>query len=76
MKAAGPAAEADCPPTGQATLTAVQQQTTTTQAQATTFALQLNAADLEPTGEGDTPAPVAMSAELWSYEPAGVSSGS
>jgi hypothetical protein len=54
MKAAGPAAEADCPPTGQATLTAVQQQTTTTQAQATTFALQLNAADLEPTGEGDT----------------------
>ena len=29
-----------------------------------------------PTGEGDTPAPVAMSAELWSYEPAGGSSGS
>ena len=28
-----------------------------------------------PTGEGDTPAPVAMSAELWSYEPAGGSKG-
>lgn len=28
-----------------------------------------------PTGEGDTPAPVAMGAELWSYEIAGGSSG-
>ena len=28
-----------------------------------------------PTGEGDAPAPVAMSAELWSYEPAGGSTG-
>ena len=29
-----------------------------------------------PTGEGDAPAPVAMSAELWSYVPAGGSAGS
>ena len=28
-----------------------------------------------PTGEGDTPAPVSMAAELWSYEIAGGSSG-
>ena len=49
LKAAGAAADADCPPSGQATLAPVQ---ASQGQQGGAFALQINAADLEPTSDG------------------------
>ncbi|HET8592490.1 MAG TPA: hypothetical protein VFL56_02405 [Solirubrobacterales bacterium] len=54
LVATGAAAEADCEPTGQITLSSVQpQQNQQQQNQQPQFALQINAANLEPTGEGE-----------------------
>ena len=54
LAATGDAAEADCEPTGQITLSSVQpQQNQQQQNQQPQFALQINAANLEPTGEGN-----------------------
>ena len=52
LAATGEAAEADCKPTGQITLSSVQPQGNQ-QNQTPTFALQINAVNLEPTSEGD-----------------------
>ena len=51
LTAAGPSADADCPPSGQMTLGAQSQQQTNSQNQ--TFVFQANAANLPPTGESD-----------------------
>jgi hypothetical protein len=52
LVAAGAGAEADCKPTGQITLSSVQQQTQQNQqAQTPEFAVQINASNLEPTGD-------------------------
>jgi hypothetical protein len=51
LTAVGPEAEADCPPSGQMTLAPVQAQNG--QAQNAQFAFQANAADLEPTADGE-----------------------
>lgn len=54
LKAVGPAAELDCPPTGQVTLGPIQpQQGQQNQPQQAQFALQANAANLEPTTGSD-----------------------
>jgi hypothetical protein len=53
LQAIGPAANADCPPTGQITLAPVQPQQGQNQNQTPQFALQTNAVDLEPTGNGE-----------------------
>jgi hypothetical protein len=54
LVATGPSAEADCAPSGQITLSPVQQQGQQgQQQQVPTFALQINAANVEPSGEGD-----------------------
>jgi hypothetical protein len=53
LQAIGPAANLDCPPTGQVTLAPVQPQQGQNQNQSPQFALQTNAADLEPTGNGE-----------------------
>jgi transposase-like protein len=50
LKAVGPEAEAECPPSGQVTLAPVEAQG---QNQSGGLALQANAADLEPTSEGE-----------------------
>jgi hypothetical protein len=52
LVAAGAAADADCPPSGQVTLGAQQQQTSN-KTQAPTFALQANAVHLSPTANGE-----------------------
>ncbi len=52
LAATGEAADADCKPTGQITLSSVQPQGNQ-QNQTPTFALQINAVNLEPTSEGD-----------------------
>ncbi len=52
LVAAGAAADADCPPSGQITLGATQQ-AANSQNQAATFALQANAVHLPPTANGD-----------------------
>lgn len=53
LVATGAAAEADCEPTGQITLSSVQPQQNQQQNQQPQFALQINAANLEPTGDGE-----------------------
>ena len=53
LQAIGPAANADCPPTGQITLAPLQPQQGQNQNQTPQFALQMNAAELEPTGNGE-----------------------
>ena len=52
LVAAGAAADADCPPSGQITLVATQQ-AANSQNQAATFALQANAVHLPPTANGE-----------------------
>ena len=52
LVAAGAAADAECPPSGQVTLGATQQ-ATNSQNQSADFALQANAVHLPPTGNGD-----------------------
>jgi hypothetical protein len=52
LVAAGAAADADCPPSGQVTLGATQQATNSS-TQSPGFALQANAVHLPPTGNGD-----------------------
>jgi hypothetical protein len=52
LAATGEEADADCKPTGQITLSSVQPQGNQ-QNQTPTFALQINAVNLEPTSEGD-----------------------
>jgi hypothetical protein len=49
LNAIGPSADLDCPPTGQATLGAIQPQQGQQNQQQTQFALQANAVNLEPT---------------------------
>ena len=53
LEAIGPPASADCPPTGQITLAPLQPQQGQNQNQSPQFALQMNAAELEPTGNGE-----------------------
>jgi Sigma-70, region 4 len=53
LQAIGPPASADCPPTGQITLAPLQPQQGQNQNQTPQFALQMNAAELEPTGNGE-----------------------
>jgi hypothetical protein len=53
LNAIGPSADLDCPPTGQATLGAIQPQQGQGNQQQTQFALQANAVNLEPTTSDD-----------------------
>jgi hypothetical protein len=53
LTAAGAAADADCPPSGQITLGSTGQQAQQSKSQAPTFVLQANAVHLPPTGNGD-----------------------
>lgn len=53
LTADGPAADADCPPSGQVTLGASQQSAQNTKNQTPTFILQANAVHLPPTGSGE-----------------------
>jgi hypothetical protein len=53
LTADGPAADADCPPSGQVTLGASQQSAQSTKNQTPTFILQANAVHLPPTGSGE-----------------------
>jgi hypothetical protein len=53
LNAVGPGAEADCPPSGQMTLAPVQAQGQNQNQSQGGFAFQANAADLEPTTEGE-----------------------
>jgi hypothetical protein len=53
LTAAGSSVDADCPPSGQMTLGAAQQQQSQQSNQAPTYVLQANAANLPPTGSSD-----------------------